>query len=311
MSEFVVVGAGSTGTGVARRLSADGHEVRIVSRRGRGPEDPRIERVALDATNGAALASVASGARAIFNCANPPYHRWASDWPPIASSLLSAAESSGATLVTLSNLYVYGEPSGPMRASDPMSATYEKAQVRATMWREALERHRAGAITAVEVRASDFVGPGAEGVLGQKAVDRILAGKSVMAIGDLDAAHSWTYVGDVSATLVAVATNEQSWGRPWHVPTNAPRSIREVVADLATAGGVAPVRARGASRSLLRVAGLFSPMMRELPTTLYQFERPFVIDDADTREELGLQPTPWAEVMAACVGQSAQHTRAG
>jgi nucleoside-diphosphate-sugar epimerase len=308
MSKFVVVGAGSTGSGVAERLAAAGHEVSIVSRRGRGPAAPGITPVTLDATDAPQLSTVAAGARALFNCANPPYHRWASDWPPIASALLTAAESSGATLVTLSNLYAYGEPSGPMRPSDPLSATYEKAQVRATMWRDALARHEAGALRAVEVRASDFVGAGSDGMLGQRAVDRILAGKSVTAIGDLDVPHSWSYVGDVAATLVTVATEELSWGRPWHAPTNDPRSIRFLVADLADAAGVAQVKVHSAPKSLLRVAGIFSPTLRELPTTIYQFERPFVIDDSETRQLLGLEPTAWADVLANAVGRSRQRS---
>jgi nucleoside-diphosphate-sugar epimerase len=308
MSKFVVVGAGSTGSGVATVLAEAGHEIVVATRRGRGPAVAGVACASLDATDGAALGALAQGARALFNCANPPYHRWATDWPPIATSLLGAAESSGATLVTLSNLYVYGEPSGPMRPGDPMAARYEKAQVRATMWRDALALHEAGRIRAVEVRASDFVGPQCEGMLGQGTVDRILAGKSVTVVGDLDAAHSWTYVGDVARTLATVATEELAWGRPWHVPTNGPLPIRQVVADLANAAGVRPVRVHAAPRAMVRVAGLFSPMMRELPHTMYQFERPFVIDDAETRELLGLEPTPWSEVMAAAVGRSAERS---
>ncbi len=35
-----------------------------------------------------AIAEIADGAHAIYNCANPPYHRWAADWPPLAASVL-------------------------------------------------------------------------------------------------------------------------------------------------------------------------------------------------------------------------------
>ena len=54
------------------------------------------------------MARLAEGAAVIYNCVNPPYHRWPADWPPIAASVLGAAERSGAVLVTLSNLYGYG-----------------------------------------------------------------------------------------------------------------------------------------------------------------------------------------------------------
>jgi nucleoside-diphosphate-sugar epimerase len=245
----------------------------------------------------------------VFNCANPAYHRWSTDWPPIADSLLVAAESSGATLVTLSNLYGYGVPSGPMTPHDPLNANYEKAQVRVKMFRDAMALHEAGRITAVEVRASDFIGPDSNSVLGDRAVPRILRGKSVQVLGDPDAPHSWSDVGDVATTLVTVATEEHAWGRAWHCPTNAPRSQREAVNDLADAAGVAHVKIQRIAPAMLRVAGLFSPLMRELPKTLYQFPAPFVIDDSETRQLLGLEPTPWDQVLAAQIAPFLESAR--
>jgi hypothetical protein len=42
-------------------------------------------------------------------------------------------------------------------------------------------------------------------------------------------------------------------------------------------------------------------MTRELPKTLYQFTAPFVIDDTASRRTLGLEPTPWHDVLVACL----------
>src|SRR5580658_3470637 len=51
MSEHVIVGAGAVGSAAALLLAGQGEHVRIVSRRGSGPEHPAIERVAADATD--------------------------------------------------------------------------------------------------------------------------------------------------------------------------------------------------------------------------------------------------------------------
>jgi hypothetical protein len=39
-------------------------------------------------------------------------------------------------------------------------------------------------------------------------------------------------------------------------------------------------------------AGLFSPLIKELRTTRYQFTAPFVLDSSATTAMFGLRPTP-------------------
>jgi len=301
MSQFLVVGAGAIGTRVARTLSLQGHDVVVTTRTGRAVAGATS--VASDASDVDALSSIARGASAIFNCANPAYHRWSSDWPPIAASVLAAAETSGATLVTLSNLYVYGRVDLPMTPDTPLGADYAKARVRAKMWTDALAAHEAGLVRACEVRASDFIGPGSQGVFGQRVVPRLLAGKGAQVVGRLDQPHSWSFVDDVAATLVACAQLPETWGRVWHVPTNAPRTQRQVVDDLCEAAGIEHGRVKAVPDWLLRLMGLFSPTIRELPHTLYQFTQPFIITDTNTRTQLGLFPTPWPTVMRTTIDE--------
>jgi nucleoside-diphosphate-sugar epimerase len=300
VSHYLVVGAGTIGTGVAEALAGRGDTVSLASRRGRHPDAPGVTGVGVDATNADAVGELARRAAAIFNCANPLYHRWLTDWPPIASALQLAAESSGAVLVTTSNLYAYGEPAGTMAPDDELRATYAKAQVRATMWRDALAAHDAGRLRASEVRSSDYIGPGDASVADQ-VLARVLAGKRCYVLGDPDATHSWSYTADVVRCLVAVADRPTAWGRPWHAPTNAPRTQRELAGDLADAAGVTHPRVSSIPVAVLRTVGLVNPTVRELRHTLYQFQAPFVIDDSATRAELGLEPTPWDQVLAATV----------
>lgn len=75
MTLQLVVGAGPVGSATATLFAEQGDDVRIVSRRGGGPADPRIERVMADATDTNRLAALAAGAATIVNCAMPPYDR--------------------------------------------------------------------------------------------------------------------------------------------------------------------------------------------------------------------------------------------
>ncbi len=303
MALHVIVGAGVIGSATATLLAKDGHSVRVVSRSGRGQYQQGIERVALDATDTVALSRIAEGAAALYNCANPQYHRWATDWPPVAASLLSAAEQTGAVLVTMSNLYAYGPVDHPMTEDDPLAATTRKGRIRAGMWADALAAHRAGRVRATEARASDYFGPGAmdSAHLGSRVVPKVLSGQAVQVLGDPDAPHSWTYLLDIARALVTLGTDERAWGRAWHVPTNPPLSQRAVVVELAKLAGVPAPRVTGIPHWMLRTGGLVSPLLRELDEVYYQFDRPFILDSSAFSKTFGQQPTPMDEALEATI----------
>ncbi|MGV9269065.1 NAD-dependent epimerase/dehydratase family protein [Kitasatospora sp. NPDC003701] len=299
MSLHVVMGFGPAGAATARLLAGQGHSVRVVTRSGRSPE-PGIEHVAADS---ARLTELSRGAVAIHSCAAPPLHRWVSDWPPLASSACAAAEASGAVLVMLGNLYGYGPVEGPITEKLPLAATGPKGRVRAALWEQARRLHEQGRIRAVEVRASDFFGPGVTvgGHLAGRVVPRVLRGKPVSTLGDPDAPHSWSYLPDVARALVEVAGEERAWGRPWHVPTAPALSGREMVDRLAARAGTGPVAVRRLSPVVLGAASLFSPLLRELKETRYQFDRPFVIDSSAYEAGFAVRATPVDEQVGATV----------
>lgn len=290
MSLHVIVGAGPVGTATAQLLAARGATVRVVTRSGTPVEG--ADGVAADASDPARLSDLARGADALYNCANPPYHRWPVLWPPLHAALLAAAEASGAVLVTTSNLYGYGPVSAPMTEDMPLAATSVKGRVRADMWRSALAAHEAGRIRATEARASDYLGAGVRSLFADLVLPRLLAGKTASVPADLDAPHSWTYVGDVARTLVTLATDARAWGRPWHVPTNPPCSIRELGAEAAELAGVPAPRLRRMPAAVLAVGGLFSPVAREFREVSYQFSAPFVLESSAATATFGLEPTP-------------------
>ncbi len=300
MALHVIVGKGPVGTTTAEALLARGHDVRVLSRSG-GRSTEAVEHRQVDATDADALATAARGAAALYNAVNPAYHRWATDWPPVAAAILAAAERTGADLVTMGNCYGYGRPTGVMTPSSPLAATDTKGRVRIAMWEQALAAHRAGRVRVTEARAADFVGPqvpaGSSHLVRQ--LPALLAGRRAWVIGDPDAPRSWAYLPDVAATLATLGTDDRAWGRAWHVPSAAPRSQREALADLAAAMGRPAVPVSSVPWSLLRAVGLASPVVREVVAMRHQFDQPFVVDAAETTATFGSTATPWTETVAA------------
>jgi len=288
MSKHVIVGSGPIGASVARLLAERGEPVRVVTRSGSGPVHPLIERVGADAADADRLTELTRDAVTLYNCANPKYTQWETLWPPLAAAMLTAARRTGAVLAITGNLYGYGPvPGGRMTEDTPLAATGRKGRVRIKMWEDAL----AGGVRTVEVRGSDYIGPGAASIFSAVLLPAVHKGRTAWMPGDVDAPHTFTYTGDMARTLVELAGDERAWGRAWHVPSAPALSIRELAGRYLAVTGEKPVPIRRLPRFVMRTAGVAVPMARELAEMDYQFYAPFVLDSSLTERTFGLQAT--------------------
>lgn len=303
MTVHVIIGTGPIGSTTAELLLTRGEQVRMVSRSGapqasshRSP--PGVEHVAADAADAAALTRATQGADVVYNCANPAYHRWATDWPPIANALLDAAQAHDAVLVTAANLYGYGPVSGPMTEQTPLASTDIKGQVRAQMWVEAKRRHDAGLVRVTEVRASDYIGPRALGTshVGERLLAPLLAGKTIRPVASADQPHTWTYLPDLARALVAAGATKAAWGQAWHAPSPQPRTFREVARAFAAEAGVGEPRIRPVPLWMVAALGTVQPMMAEVARIGYQFTAPFVMESAAAARVLGVTASGWPTI---------------
>lgn len=301
-TKHVVLGAGPAGRATAAYLHQQlGHRVMLASRSGVGPAIEGVERVSVDASDAAALTELVEGAEAMYNCMNPSsYTVWASQWPPLHEALMHTAKATGAVLVTLSNLYMYG-PLGSRPAITPDSPENPqdlKGSLRGQMDRETLQAHADGTLRAVVVRASDYIGPevGANGHATRN-IPALAAGRRAWVVGSADQPHSWTYINDVAATLATVANRPDTHGRVWFAPTNPPVTQRELAIASAQVLDAPSPKISEMPRGVMKALGFISPMIRELMTISYQFTGRWVIDSSATTEALGLVPTDWDTVV--------------
>ncbi|MEU8223559.1 NAD-dependent epimerase/dehydratase family protein [Kribbella sp. NPDC048915] len=299
MALRIVVGAGPVGTATARRLAERGEQVRVITRSGSGPDG--VEQIAADATDADLLARYAAGAAAIYSCAGPPYHRWSTDWPPLGAALVKAAEASGAVLVTTGNLYGYGAADEPMTEDLPLLPNSVKGRVRARLWNDALDAHRAGRIRTAEVRGSDYLGAGAVTTFNAMVLPKVIRGRRASIPAELDAPHSWTYVGDVARTLIAVGDDESAWGRAWHVPSPEPISVRALANRAAELADAPPAKVSAMPLAALRLVGLFNPTARALIETQYQWRSPFILDSTAASVAFSIKPASIDEALTESI----------
>jgi nucleoside-diphosphate-sugar epimerase len=299
-SRYVVIGAGPVGRTVAEHLAGQGENITLLTRSGSGPAHPLIDRKAVDANDGARLAEVLEGASGVFHAIGAPYSArvWATELPRAQRSVLDAAHAAGVVVVFVDNLYMYSRPDLPMAEDSERSAEGGKRGIRARLLRER-EDHPADTVT---VAASDFFGPYVvEGQAGERIVRRAMAGKPLTVVGSADQPHTFTYVPDIAAAMVAAAKDPRHWNRIFHTPSVPPLTQRQFIAEVARAAGVRPPRIVPMPGWFLRAAGLAVPLVREVAEMAYQFERPWIMDSTASQRLLGLAPTPLDDAVAATV----------
>ena len=298
----VVLGAsGGTGGALVRELVSRGHRVRAVSRGGGAPEGAEGMRADVSTPEGAEAAS--AGAAVVYHAAQPAYTRWAEEFPPMTENVVRGAAAAGAKLVFADNLYMYGpEAPQPLTEETPQKAGGKKGKTRILMAGRLLDAHRSGLVRVAIGRSSDYYGPGGTGTIAGETVFGVaLAGKTVRWPGSLDAPHTFNYLPDMARALVTLGERAEADGGVWHLPSAEPITGRKLL-DLVSEEIGRPVRASATSRMTLRAIGLFSPFIRELAETVYQFERPFVSDASKFERTFGpFRPTPHPEAVARTV----------
>lgn len=288
----VIAGAGPVGSTVARQLADSGRRVILLTRSGSGPEHPLIERRCADVSDAEQLASHMNGAWALFHCIHGSAYSakaWALELPATDAIAMRAAADAAVPVVFPESLYSYDLAQQPLDEKNPRDARAGKGGVRADLLRARAESDAA----TVSVVASDFYGPYVRTAhAGERMVPRVLAGKKVSVMGSTDLSHSFTYVPDLAAAMIAAAGNRQAWNRVLHAPTAPATTQRELVETFAAAAGVRTPAVGVIPSWALRALGVVVPSVRELAEMMPQFDRTFVMDSSATEELLGLEATP-------------------
>ncbi|MCW2784237.1 MAG: epimerase [Marmoricola sp.] len=288
----IVTGAGPVGSAVATQLAALGHDVRLLTRSGSGPDHPLIERRKVDVSDEGQVAEAFRGGVAVHHCIHGSAYSaaaWRAELPGAEQIVLRAAGELGAVVVFPESLYSYGAVDGPMTEDTPRNATIGKLGVRADL----LRAREASATPTVSVAASDFYGPLVRNShAGERMVPTILAGRTMRVVGGLDQRHSFTYVPDLAAAMIRAAATPELWNSVLHAPTAPAVTQRELIAAFAAAAGVAVPKSSAIPVWVLKAGGAFSTDLRELAETSYQFTGPFVLDSAASEQKLGLTATP-------------------
>ena len=278
---ITIFGYGPTGRATAERLAAQGREI-VVAQRTKPPALTQgATFAACDALNGESVLAAARGSGQIVVAVGFPYEGnvWREAWPKAIGNFVWACERTGARMVFIDNLYMYGPQTAPLVETMPLTDYGKKPAARSAATRIWMAASAEGRARVAALRAPDFYGPDAPwAYLGEPSIGALAKGKPAFFVGSPDIPHDYAYAPDVArAVTTLLDAPDSAFGQVWHVPCAPTRTTRQILEIAAAALGV-PLRIRRLPEALLALLGLFSPMLREMREMRFQWDRPYRVD---------------------------------
>jgi nucleoside-diphosphate-sugar epimerase len=304
VTKHILLGAGGALTyPLVRELLSQGKSVKLVSRSGHpvaGTEsvraDLRIEDDVLEAVDSESV---------VYLIAGLPYSTkvWGEQWPVVMKNSIAACSAKGAKLLFFDNVYMYGKAHGPMTEETPVAPCSRKGEIRARVADLLLSASGRGELKALIGRSADFYGPFARGssVPMLLVIGRLAAGKKPQWLANAHAKHSLTYTLDCGKALALLAGQESAFGQVWHLPTASPPITGEEFIRIAAGKYGASPGYSVLGKGMIRVGGLFNPLVRETYEMLYQSEDEYVFDSSKFTQSFGFVPAPYEEGIASAV----------
>lgn len=301
----IVLGTGAIGRAVMNELVKRGESVRMVSRSGKMDEVPYgVEVVAADLYDAVKVKEVTQGAKVVYQASQPAYYEWTTQFMPLQNAIIQGLTDSGAKLVLVENLYMYGETNGkPMTEDFPHNAHTRKGKARSELSKAAFEAHKAGKLRVTAGRGSDFFGAWGLGTaaMGERTFYPMIAGKAAGLVGNIDVPHTHTYIPDYGKALVILGERDEADGQAWHVPNDNPRVTQREMAQMITNELGLPLKVSAMGKTMMAIGGLFIPEAKESVEMMYEFEKPFIVDSSRFEKTFGMKATPMKEAIKETV----------
>lgn len=292
-----ILGAGGAiGIDLAKALKEYTDDIRLVSR---NPEkvNPDDELISADLQNLPAVRKAVEGSSVVYLTAGLEYNYkvWRKKWPEIMGNVIKACIEFESKLVFFDNVYMYDkEFVSHMTEETHIAPPSKKGEVRAMIAGMLMDEVKAGNLTALIARSADFYGPGIKtSMLTETVIKPLQQGKRATWLGPLQYKHSFTYTPDAAKATALLGNTEEAYNQVWHLPTGAnPPTAREWIEAIAAELEVQPKYVSLPSW-MVKIVGLFIPIMKEMPEMMYQYDRDYIFDSSKFEKAFHFRPTPY------------------
>ncbi len=298
MSKIALVGAaGAIGMSIAEALRAEGTPYRVIGRteaslRRAFGGDPLAEIKTWNPDNAASIREALEGVETAVYLVGVNY--WQFELHPVLMRrTVDGAVAAGVRrMLLIGTVYPFGRPqSETVNEDHPRTPHTYKGKMRKEqediLFAAGEEgKPGAGKLEACELRLPDFYGPKVDKSFLWNAFVEAKKGGRAQLIGPIDTPHQFVFVPDVGPIVTRLLKTDAAWGHAWNFAGSGTITQRDLVEKIFAAAGK-PVKLMVAGKTMLRVMGLFSKLMREVVEMHYLQTEPVLMDDSRLEKLLG------------------------
>ncbi|MBC7509443.1 MAG: NAD-dependent epimerase/dehydratase family protein [Ferruginibacter sp.] len=305
--QTILGGNGTIGSVLAKELTKYTNSIRLVSRHPK-KVNATDELFPTDLSDPEQVEKAIAGSEVVYLLVGFEYTLkvWQDKWPKLMRASIDACIKHHAKLVFFDNVYLYDIGAIPHMTEDSyINPPSKKGMVRRQIADMLMTAVKSGKLTGLIARSADFYGPSNDkSFLIEVVYKNIKKGKKPNWFIKADKKHSFTYTPDAAKATAILGNTADAYGQVWHLPTDKNSLTGKEMISLFTKEMNVADKVFVLPMWLLKLLGLFIPLMKEMPEMMYQYDRDYVFDSSKFQEYFNFSPTSYQQGVKETIAQT-------
>ena len=305
--QTILGGNGTIGSVLAKELTKYTNSIRLVSRHPK-KVNATDELFPADLSDPEQVEKAIAGSEVVYLLVGFEYTLkvWQDKWPKLMQATIDACIKHHAKLVFFDNVYLYDIGAiQHMTEDSPINPPSKKGIVRRQIADMLMTAVKSGKLTGLIARSADFYGPSNDkSFLIEVVYKNIKKGKKPNWFIKADKKHSFTYTPDAAKATAILGNTADAYGQVWHLPTDKNSLTGKEMISLFTKEMNVADKVFVLPMWLLKLLGLFIPLMKEMPEMMYQYDRDYVFDSSKFQEYFNFSPTSYQQGVKETIAQA-------
>jgi nucleoside-diphosphate-sugar epimerase len=294
MKQTILGSGGAIGIELAKALISYTSDIRLVSR---NPKKVNLndELFPADLTIREDVFKAIEGSEIVYVTVGFAYNAtiWQKLWPPFIRNVIDACILYNVKMVFFDNIYaIGGDHVKHITEESPISPCSKKGEVRAEVDKLILDAIEHRKLNAIIARSADFFSEVKATSMSMNLIfDNLIKGKKAQWLCDAKKVHNMSYTPDLAMGTAILGNTPDAYNQIWNLPTDSEKITGEGWVNLFAKEMNVNNKYQVLPNWLIKILGLFIPIMKELPEMNYQYDRDYFFDSSKFNKRFNYTPT--------------------